>query len=183
MPDLTTWTDEQIEEGIAEHAEDEQLLDAILAELDRRAAELDVDEGQADAEEVVDEQDAEKWARFDELVVGGMSEQDAYAEAFDVDPDRVRRDDAIARLRADGYRGRGFDELARAAYRDTLGRDYFAAEQATNGYLLNAEGAAPRAGPARPVAPERELRAQVGVRRAERVVGCQRAHDVRRVRR
>jgi hypothetical protein len=140
LPDLSTWTDEQLEEGIAEHADDDELLDAILGELDRRAAEPDVDEGQAEELELDDERDAEKWARFDELVAGGMSEQDAYAEAFDVDPDRVRRDDAIARLRADGYRGRGFDELARAAYRDELQRDYFAAEQATNGYLLNAEG-------------------------------------------
>lgn len=142
LPDVTTWTDEQLEAGVGDYAHDEALLDAILGELDRRAAEPPADEDQADAADltVADERDAEKWARFDEFVAQGMSEQDAYAEAFDLDPDRVRRDDAIARLRTDGYRGKGFDELARAAYRNTLQRDYFAAEQATNGYLLNAQG-------------------------------------------
>ncbi|GAB3437442.1 phage minor capsid protein [Actinophytocola sediminis] len=142
MPDITTWTDEQLEQGIADHADDEELLDAILAELDRRAAEPDVDEGQADAEEleIVDEQDAEKWAQYDELVASGMSEQDAYAEVFDLDPERVRRDEAIAKLRDDGHKGRGFDELARAAYREALQHAHDTAEAATNGYLLNAEG-------------------------------------------
>jgi hypothetical protein len=143
LPDVATWTDEQLENGITDHADDEELLDAILAELDRRTAEPDADdEGQGDAEafEFVDERDAEKWAQFDELVASGMSEQDAYAEVFDVDPERVRREEVIARLRDEGHSGRGFDELARAAYRGALEQEYYAAETATNGYLLNAEG-------------------------------------------
>jgi hypothetical protein len=129
--DVTTWSDEQLQDGVAQYADDEELLDAILTELDRREAVPADDEDQADAE---------KWARFDEFVAAGMAEQDAYAEVFNLDPERVRREEAIARLREEGHQGRGFDELARSAYRRALQEDYYAAEAATNGYLLNSEG-------------------------------------------
>lgn len=138
LPDLADWTDEQLEAGIVEHADNPDLFDQLVAELDAREAARAEPAVEPEAEQ--DDANAEKWARFDELIAQGVDEREAYAEAFDVDPDKVARDDAIKRLRGDGYRGRGFDELARAAYRDALQRDYFAAEAATNGFLLTAVG-------------------------------------------
>jgi hypothetical protein len=107
--------------------DDGDLHDAELAEMDRRA-------------EHDDDQNAEQWARVDELMAHGLDDRAAYAEAFGKDPDRIRRDDAIHRLRDDGNTGNGFDELARSAFRKELQRQYFDAEAATNGYLLTAAG-------------------------------------------
>ncbi|MEU4674694.1 hypothetical protein AB0F91_43800 [Amycolatopsis sp. NPDC023774] len=56
--------------------------------------------------------------------------------AFELDPAQVRRDDAVARLRADGYQGSRFEDLARAAYCDELRRQIYLAEAATCGVLL-----------------------------------------------
>lgn len=77
------------------------------------------------------------WAEFDALVADGMSEVEAYAEAFDLDVEQVRREDAIARLRSQGYRGHGFEQLARAAYYDYLRGVVERAEQDCRGELLN----------------------------------------------
>lgn len=133
---LAKLSDDKLDERFAEATEsgDEELLDAVLAEMDRRAERVDTP---ADDEVL---ENAAEWERFDALVAEGVDERDAYAEAFGKDTDRVRRDDAIARLRAAGHRGTGFDELARVAFRERLEHDYFSAEAATNGYLLTAEG-------------------------------------------
>ncbi|MEV7042231.1 phage minor capsid protein [Amycolatopsis sp. NPDC051061] len=132
--DLRELSDEQLADRLADVGDDEEAVAAVLAELDRREA----DQQYADA--VADDPDAEKWAEVDRLVGTGLEYEQAYAEVFDKDVEKMRREDAIARLRREGYRGRGFDELARAAYADRLERDYFAAEAATNGVLLTAEG-------------------------------------------
>lgn len=127
--ELRALSDDDLAERLAVIADDETAVEAVLAELDRR-----------EAEPTSEDPDAEKWAEVDRLVAEGWNDQEAYAEVFDIDLDRMRRDEAIAQLRADGFHGRGFDELARAAYRQALDEQYFAAEDATNGYLLTAEG-------------------------------------------
>jgi hypothetical protein len=127
--ELRALSDADLDARLGDVAEDEALLDLVLAELDRR---------QADSDEP--EPDAEKWAEVDRLVVEGWTDEQAYAEVFGADVERMRRDEVIARLREEGFTGRGFDELARAAYRKALEDQYFAAETATNGYLLTAEG-------------------------------------------
>ncbi|WP_073846175.1 phage minor capsid protein [Amycolatopsis sp. CB00013] len=132
--DLRELSDEQLADRLAEVGDDEDAVEAVIAELERREA----DQQYADA--VADDPDAEKWAEVDRLVETGLDYEQAYAEVFDKDVEKMRREDAIARLRREGYRGRGFDELARAAYVDRLERDYFAAEAATNGFLLTPEG-------------------------------------------
>ncbi|WP_116200723.1 phage minor capsid protein [Amycolatopsis circi] len=131
---LRELSDEQLSDRLAEVGDDEDAVAAVLAELDRREA----DQQYADA--VADDPDAEKWAEVDRLVETGLDYEQAYAEVFDKDVEKMRREDAIARLRREGYTGRGFDELARAAYAERLERDYFAAEAATNGFLLTQEG-------------------------------------------
>ncbi|MFB9929186.1 phage minor capsid protein [Amycolatopsis halotolerans] len=132
--DVRELSDEQLAERLAEVGDDEDAVALVLAELDRREA----DQQYADA--VADDPDPEKWAEVDRLVETGLDYEQAYAEVFDKDVEKMRREDAIARLRREGYTGRGFDELARAAYAERLERDYFAAEAATNGFLLTQEG-------------------------------------------
>ncbi|MER6874224.1 phage minor capsid protein, partial [Amycolatopsis sp. NPDC000673] len=128
--DVRELSDEQLAERLAEVGDDEDAVAAVLAELDRREAD----------QQYADDPDAEKWAEVDRLVETGLDYEQAYAEVFDKDVEKMRREDAIARLRREGYTGRGFDELARAAYAERLERDYFAAEAATNGFLLTQEG-------------------------------------------
>lgn len=129
--DVTTLTDAELDDAFTEATDrdDAELIDAVLAEMDRR---------QAEAEPV--DPHAEQWARVDELVAAGVDERTAYAEAFGKDTEQVRREDAIQRLRDDGNTGRGFDELARSAYRKELQHQYFEAEAATNGFLLTPAG-------------------------------------------
>ncbi|WP_158852822.1 phage minor capsid protein [Saccharothrix deserti] len=138
--DLTALTDEELDERLAEVADNDAAVEAVLAEMDRRQAEAEQDTAQDQDATEDDDPNAEQWAEVDRLVAEGWDYEQAYAEVFDKDIERLRRDEVIQRLRAEGYRGRGFDELARAAYADALERDYFAAEDATNGYLLTAEG-------------------------------------------
>ncbi|GAA3890480.1 hypothetical protein GCM10022243_64210 [Saccharothrix violaceirubra] len=140
---LAVMTDDELAAHLAEVADDDAAVEAVLAEMDRRDAEAEQDQGEQldehqDAED--DDPHAEQWAQVDRLVAEGYDYQQAYAEAFEVDLERLRRDDAIARLRADGFTGRGFDELARAAYAKALDEQYLAAEAATNGYMVTNEG-------------------------------------------
>lgn len=132
--DLRELSEEQLADRLAEVGDDEDAVEAVIAELERR----DADQQYADA--VADDPDAEKWAEVDRLVETGLDYEQAYAEVFEKDVEKMRREDAIARLRREGHTGRGFDELARAAYAERLERDYFTAEAATNGFLLTSEG-------------------------------------------
>lgn len=157
--DLAALDDEQLDALFADLSEsgDDDLLDAVLAEMDRRATAADerapasetwVDElfaGPATVtpDEPVDDEpieNADEWARFDELLAAGVEEREAYAEAFGKDADRLRREETIVRLRDEGHTGKGFDELARSAFRERLDQDYFAAEDATRGVLLTRAG-------------------------------------------
>ena len=109
----------------------------------------DVDPGEARRQRDRARRDRERaereqriWETFDRLVAAGWSEEEAWAEATGRSVEQIRREEAIARLRAEGYTGRGFDELARAAYRDHVDRLYWLAEEETNGFLLTREGEA-----------------------------------------
>lgn len=88
------------------------------------------------------EREADDYARQDrigQLIDEGYDEANAIAEAYEVPVDRVQRKLATERLRADGYTGRGFDELSRRAWADEVRNLYAAAEEETIGYFLNAE--------------------------------------------
>ena len=78
--------------------------------------------------------------RYETLIEGGTPEEEAVETAYGVTVAQQRRDAAVASLRDQGYREAGFEDLARASYRDKLQSDYWAAEEATNGYLLNRQG-------------------------------------------
>lgn len=135
--ELAALTDDELAARLVEVSHDDAAVEAVLAELERREAETEHAENRG-AED--DDPNTEKWAQVERLAADGMDYELAYAEVFAVDVERMRRDDAISRLRAEGHQGAGFDELARSAFRAALDEQYVAAEAATNGYLLTAEG-------------------------------------------
>lgn len=138
---------------------DEEQFARISAEIDRRDAERLADEQRKAAEQQAaedrraaarerarerqDRKAAEQTARMEQLLDAGVDEEEAIADVYGISVEKQRRDSAIANLREQGYAGKGFTELARASYRDYLYRQWLAAENATNGYLVkNAPGAA-----------------------------------------
>ncbi|MGH3825726.1 MAG: hypothetical protein ACRDQX_00920 [Pseudonocardiaceae bacterium] len=52
--------------------------------------------------------------------------------------ERQRREDAMARLRVDGYTG-SWEKMVRASFSRYVSESYFAAESATNGHMLTLE--------------------------------------------
>lgn len=77
-----------------------------------------------------------------QLLAQGYDEESAAAEAYGRGVDQQQRDRVIGDLRAQGYQGGGFTELARRAYRDVVYDAYISAEAETNGQLLNQQGRA-----------------------------------------
>ncbi|MEV6712001.1 phage minor capsid protein [Lentzea sp. NPDC051208] len=139
--ELRELSDEALADRLGEVADDEALLDLVLAELDQRDAEQRRRDERREREQARrEQQQAEQLAEYERLVAEGMDDEQAWAEATGTTVEAIRRTEAIRRLRADGYTGRGFDELARAAYRDHVYEQYIAAEDATNGHMLTPQG-------------------------------------------
>jgi hypothetical protein len=118
-------------------------LDALVGELDRRdrAARKAAAERARRARRR-EHRDRTRDADYDRRVDAGEDPEAAYAAAYGVTEERVRRDEAITSLRSSGYRGKGLDDLCRAAFRDHVEVSFLAAEAATNGYHLNRAGEA-----------------------------------------
>lgn len=74
------------------------------------------------------------------LVNEGENPEDAWSHAYRTDTETMQRQASIAQLRAQGYQGRNFNELARAAFKDDVQRRVLDAESATNGVMLNRDG-------------------------------------------
>ncbi|MGH3010157.1 MAG: hypothetical protein ACRDLM_12235 [Gaiellaceae bacterium] len=136
---LAELTDDELALELA--TDDEHRIDQVVAELDRRdavakkaAADKERRAGQKAAKQ------AEQDALYERLLEDGVNPEDAFAEAFGVESDQQRRDAAVAQLRATGYTGRSFDELTSRAFKDEADRQYFAAEDATRGNVINAAG-------------------------------------------
>lgn len=102
----------------------------VEAELERRhrARERSRQQRQARKQRQADE--------LERLLAEGVPADVAMSEAYGMALDTVRRRLAIDELRAQGYRGRGFDELARESYRDEVSRLWVIAEDATRGHYL-----------------------------------------------
>lgn len=161
LPDWSDLSDDELAEALGDHADNDEAVEAILAEMDRRQDEADAAaaaEAEAEARRARDRERREarriaeqerQLAEYERLVAEGLTDEDAWAEATGQSVEAQRREAAIARLRELGYTGRGFDELARAAYRDHVDEQYWQAEADTNGYLLTpagqAQGIDPRA--------------------------------------
>ncbi|SDD86472.1 phage minor capsid protein [Actinokineospora iranica] len=145
--ELAALSDEELDARFVEVSDDESAIDAVLDEMNRRQAEADRvaerrEQDRARREQQRAERDAAQWARFEELIDEGWSDEEAAAEAYGHSVERQRRDRAIAQLRGQGYTGRGFDELARKAFRDHVYEQYIAAEDATRGHMVTPAGQA-----------------------------------------
>lgn len=142
--DLTAVDDDKLAELLGGATADAD-VDHVLAELDRRdavareAQRVDA-EKQARASARAARQDAaraEMDAEYDRRLADGDDPEAAYADVYGTTVEKMRREQAIAALRAQGYKGRSFDELSRAAFRDHIEQAYFHAEAETRGRLLN----------------------------------------------
>lgn len=142
--DLTVESDESLTELLGTATSDAE-VDAVVVELDRRdmvareAAKVEADKAKRKAAQDAkrDAEIAAKDAEYDRLIESGVDPESAFSDAYGVDVEQQRRDAAIASLRSNGYKGRGFDELSRAAFRDYVEQSYYDAEAATRGALLN----------------------------------------------
>ena len=79
---------------------------------------------------------------YDRLVASGSREDNAYSTAFGIPIERLHREQAISMLGGKGYSQGSFDSLSASSHRDLVHRDWMAAENATNGYLLTKQGEA-----------------------------------------
>lgn len=152
---LTGWAinpreldDSRLESGMqtAIRAERWDLLDAFGAEADRRDAERATRAAKADRDRIRRQQQADaRLDRMGALVDQGVPEADAWAEVYGRSPEEFRRREAIRSLREQGYRGKGFDELARDSFRAYVASEFLRAEQDTRGVLLSRQAEAANA--------------------------------------
>lgn len=118
--------------------EDFDRFETLASETDRRdEANVARKERDLAARAARDEQRA---ADIELLIDQGLDDEEAFARVTGTTVDAQRRTQAITELRAQGYRGKGFDDLSRTAWKDYAYGRYDDAEQATNGYMLNAAG-------------------------------------------
>lgn len=92
--------------------------------------------------------DEERAAEIERLIDAGHSDEEAVARVTGVSVDKQRRAQAMAQLKAEGLRGKSFDALSRDSWKNRVWATYEAAEQATNGYMVNAAGRAKGVGDA-----------------------------------
>ena len=77
---------------------------------------------------------------YQRLVDLGENPEDAWAHVHGTDTGQMQQDAVTAQLRAQGYKGGGFDKITRDAYRHEVQRRTIQAEADTNGYMLNPDG-------------------------------------------
>ncbi|GAA4059770.1 phage minor capsid protein [Actinomadura miaoliensis] len=146
-PDPATMSNEELDAALMEAMSaadfDGAWIDRLSAEVDRREAEARAREQARERErERRERREAELADRMAQLIDEGWPEEEAVEEVYGISVAQQRRDRAIADLRAQGYTGDRFEDLARQAYRDYVHAQWLAAEEATNGYLVTREGTA-----------------------------------------
>jgi hypothetical protein len=137
--------------------EDLDRFELLAEETDRREAARDARKARDLARREAREE--ERAAAIERLIDEGFSDEEAVAEVTGKSVEAQRRAQAIVELRAQGYRGHGFDDLSRTAWKDYAYGRYDEAEAATNGYMVNAAGRAAGFGEASLfTAPEAQVR-------------------------
>ncbi|QTF81618.1 MuF-like minor capsid protein [Mycobacterium phage Juliette] len=128
--------------------DDADAIDRLIAEMDAleqaereaaaKAAERERKKAEREAAKAAQKEaeDRERWDRIGELIEQGYDPIEAEAEVLGVDPEKLRRRDFIAQARAEGHKGKGFDELLSSVFTEKATEQYWQAEAATNGYML-----------------------------------------------
>jgi 8-oxo-dGTP pyrophosphatase MutT (NUDIX family) len=134
--DLEALTDDDLAGQLndAAAAGDEARVKRVVDELDRRDAAA-AKQAARDAKRAAVE--AEKDARFEAAVSAGDDPEQAYADIYGTTVERMRIEQAMASMRANGYTGRNFEELCMNAYQDHAELSFLKAEAETRGVLLN----------------------------------------------
>jgi hypothetical protein len=115
---------------------------AIVGELDRR----DQRDQEAKAQRVKGlyaeqpKTEADRNRVYQGLVNEGEDPEEAWSHAYSTSAETMQKQSVMQDLRAQGYKGAGFDALTRAAYKDEIRRRVVSAENATNGYMLTPQG-------------------------------------------
>ncbi|MBA9003673.1 phage minor capsid protein [Thermomonospora cellulosilytica] len=145
-PDPADMTEAELDQALMDALAgegDQGWIDALAAEIDRREAEARAREQARERDRRRREEREQQLAdRVIELIDQGWPEEDAVAEVYGISVERQRRQRAIDDLRAQGYSGAGFEELARQAYRDYVHQQWLDAEAATRGHMVTREGQA-----------------------------------------
>jgi len=140
--DMRRMSDDDLATHLGDVGDDDKAVAKILRELDRR----DREQQRAAARKTAKE--AAKEAEFDRQVDAGVDPEAAYAAAYGVSEEKQRRQEAIASLRASGYKGAGLDALVRDAFSEHTRQAYLDAENETRGQLLSKSGQAAGVHPA-----------------------------------
>ncbi|CAM3431670.1 hypothetical protein [Stackebrandtia soli] len=134
-----------------DHADRPDVVERIDAERARRAAAAQPthpEPAPAPVEpEPVDDLTPEQ-ERVNELVAAGWDWQEAYAEAYSVDVDDLNRQARNTEVDAHRQGGETREDTVRRLYREHVDLQYVAAEDATRGHMLSAEGEAAGIDPA-----------------------------------
>jgi SPP1 gp7 family putative phage head morphogenesis protein len=146
VEDLTGLSDDDLAGMLA--TEDPAQLDRVLAELDRRDAVAAQERAAAEKKAAQAARrdakaaalEADRNARLDEAIARGEDPEEAFAEIWGKDLERVRIQSAMRSLRAQGYTGRNYEELCMSQFKEYADRAYLDAENATRGALLNKAG-------------------------------------------
>lgn len=124
----------------AVEAEDFELMERVLAELDRRAARNAAAQERRTAQR--EAREAQQMADYDRMLAEGVDDEEAVLAAFGISIERQRRINAISYLRGLGYQGDGLDQLIRAWHQDEALQAWRRAEDDLRGQLLNPEARA-----------------------------------------
>lgn len=141
--ELAAMSDDELARSIV--SDDDQHVANVLSELERRdkvAGMARRDQIRAELRDHPPATDEDRDSAYDRLVSAGADSEEAFADVYGVGSERQRRDAAISQLRSQGYSGQGFDQLARNAFNQEAQRQYFTAENATRGHMLNRTGLA-----------------------------------------
>lgn len=114
------------------------VFDRLAAESDRREAYKS--NARASRQAKADAASAAKTAHYDQLTAAGHTDEAAVEQAFGVPVAKQRDQAALGQLRASGHSGAGLQEAARKGFTAETKARYKAAEDATNGHMLNNTG-------------------------------------------
>lgn len=129
-------SDDQIADLFGTHADKPDVVDRLIAEMDRR----DRKDRNRDTYEPVGDEPTEQDRRIAELVASGHDYRDAYADAYGLDRAEMDRQERAAAVDVHRAAGETRDETVRQLYREEVHAQWLAAEEATRGNLLSKRG-------------------------------------------
>ncbi|UTN93200.1 capsid maturation protease [Mycobacterium Phage Sunflower1121] len=132
-----TLDDIEAELSAAIEVGDDDLQNRLLDEMERIEARENAAAAKAAAKEA--EKLAADQAKIDrmlELIEQGWDEVEAESEVYGGSVESIRKRNFMTQARADGHTGKSFEELLYWRFQEMVAEQYWAAEAATNGYMI-----------------------------------------------